>query len=337
VRSICVLCGSNPGRRPEYVAAAAALAETLVDRGMRVVYGGAAVGTMGALADAALRGGGEVVGVIPQALVDAEVAHPGLTELRVVGSMHERKAEMVALSDGFVALPGGLGTLDELAEVATWSQLGLHAKPIGLLDPLGYFDLLLRFLDHAVAERFLRGEHRGLLLHERTPAALLAAMAAWTPAAAAKWVDADGVPIGPAPGAALDGAAVCALMTDLGLPAGQYVVCGSAAMAVRGLRAAGDIDLLVLPGLYAQLERSGWHERRFPGSDRPRALHHGPFDAATTWSVGAFRPDPARLIADAEVIDGIAFVPLATVAAWKRACGRPKDLADLDLIAADGA
>jgi uncharacterized protein (TIGR00730 family) len=336
VRSICVLCGSNPGRRPEYVAAAAALAETLVDRGMRVVYGGAAVGTMGALADAALRGGGEVVGVIPQALVDAEVAHPGLTELRVVGSMHERKAEMVALSDGFVALPGGLGTLDELAEVATWSQLGLHAKPIGLLDPLGYFDLLLGFLDHAVAERFLRGEHRALLLHERTPAALLDAMAVWTPAAVAKWVDAAGVPIGPPPVGPLDGAAVCALMAGLGLPGGQYVVCGSAAMAARGLRPAGDIDLVVAPELYAQLKRSGWEERSFPGTDRPFALHHGPFDAATGWSVGTFRPDPARLIAAAEMIDGIAFVPLADVAAWKRACGRPKDLADLDLLAEAG-
>ncbi len=334
MRSICVLCGSNPGRRPEYVHAAAALADALVTRGIRVVYGGAAVGTMGALADAALRAGGEVVGIIPQALVDAEVAHPGLTDLRVVASMHERKAAMVALSDGFVALPGGLGTLDELAEVATWSQLGLHEKPIGLLDPLGYFDLLLRFLDHAVDERFLRGEHRALLLHERTPAALLDAMAAWTPAAAAKWVDADGVPIGRAPDIPLDGAAVCALMADLGLPAGQYVVCGSAAMAVRGLRCAGDIDLVVAPALYAHLKRSGWHERHFPGSQRPHALHHGPFDAATSWSAGAFTPDPARLIAEAEVIDGIAFVPLAAVAAWKRACGRPKDLADLDLIAA---
>jgi uncharacterized protein (TIGR00730 family) len=333
VRSICVLCGSNPGRRPEYLNVAEALAEELVQRGIRVVYGGAAVGTMGALADAALRAGGEVVGVIPQALLDAEVGHRGLADLRVVSSMHERKAAMVALADGFVALPGGLGTLDELAEVATWSQLGLHAKPIGLLDPLGYFDLLLRFLDHAVAERFLRGEHRALLLHERTPAALLDAMAAWTPPVAAKWVDADGAPIGRAPDVPLDGAAVCALLTDLGLPDGQYVVCGSAAMAARGLRCAGDIDLVVAPALYAHLKRSGWRERRFPGSQRPQALFHGPFDAATSWSAGAFTPDPARLIADAEVIGGIPFVPLATVAAWKRACGRPKDLADLDLIA----
>ena len=150
---------------------------------------------MGIVADAVLAAGGEVIGVIPQSLVDAEIAHPGLTELRVVGSMHERKAAMVALSDGFIALPGGLGTLDELAEIATWAQLGLHAKPIGLLDPLGYFDLLLRFLDNAVSERFLRAEHRALLL--RAPAAepLLDAMAGWRPPVVAKWVDADGAPV----------------------------------------------------------------------------------------------------------------------------------------------
>ena len=144
-----------------------------------------------------------MVGVIPQSLVDAEIAHPGLTELRVVGSMHERKAAMVALSDGFIALPGGLGTLDELAEVATWAQLGLHAKPIGLLDPLGYFDLLLRFLDHAVAERFLRAEHRALLLREALAGPLLDAMAAWTPPAVAKWVDADGAPVRRRPASAV--------------------------------------------------------------------------------------------------------------------------------------
>jgi uncharacterized protein (TIGR00730 family) len=162
---------------------------------MRVVYGGAAVGAMGVLADAALEAGGEVIGVIPKSLVDAEIAHPGLADLRVVGSMHERKAAMVELSDGFIALPGGLGTLDELAEVATWAQLGLHAKPIGLLDPLGYFDLLLRFLDHAVTERFLRAEHRALILREPAAEPLLDAMAAWRPPAVAKWVDADGAPV----------------------------------------------------------------------------------------------------------------------------------------------
>jgi uncharacterized protein (TIGR00730 family) len=149
---------------------------------------------MGALADAAIAAGGEVIGVIPRALVDAEIAHPGLTDLRVVGSMHERKAMMADLADGFVALPGGLGTLDELTEVTTWAQLGLHAKPIGLLDPLGYFDLLLRFLDHAVDERFLRPEHRTLLLRERAVDPLLDAMAAWTPTAVAKWLLAELLP-----------------------------------------------------------------------------------------------------------------------------------------------
>jgi hypothetical protein len=195
MRAICVLCGSNPGRRPEYTLVAEALAHALAGRRMRLVYGGASVGAMGVLADAALRAGGEVVGVIPQSLADAEIAHPGLTDLRVVGSMHERNAAMVELSDGFIALPGGLGTLDELAEVATWAQLGLHAKPIGLLDPLGYFDLLLRFLDHAVDERFLRAEHRALLLRAAEAEPLLDAMAGWTSPAVAKWVDADGTPV----------------------------------------------------------------------------------------------------------------------------------------------
>jgi uncharacterized protein (TIGR00730 family) len=191
------MLGSNPGRRPGYAAAVRDLAAALVERGITIVYGGAAVGAMGVLADAALAAGGEVVGVIPRSLVAAEIAHPGLTDLRVVESMHERKAVMVELADGFVALPGGLGTLDELAEVATWSQLGLHRKPIGLLDPTGYFDLLLRFLDHAVDERFLRPEHRALVLRDAAPRPLLDAMAAWTHPVVEKWVDADGVPLDP--------------------------------------------------------------------------------------------------------------------------------------------
>ena len=195
MRAVCVMLGSNPGRRPEYADAVRGLAATLVEREITIVYGGAAVGAMGLLADAALAAGGEVVGVIPRSLIAAEIAHQGLADLRVVETMHERKAVMVELADGFVALPGGLGTLDELAEVATWAQLGLHEKPIGLLDPLGYFDLLMRFLDHAVDERFLRPEHRALILRDRAPGPLLDAMAAWTPAAAEKWVDADGVPL----------------------------------------------------------------------------------------------------------------------------------------------
>jgi uncharacterized protein (TIGR00730 family) len=195
------MLGSSPGRRPEYADAVRGLAAALVERGVTIVYGGAGVGAMGVLADAALAAGGEVVGVIPRSLVAAEVAHPGLADLRVVETMHERKAAMAELADGFVALPGGLGTLDELAEIATWAQLGLHAKPIGLLDPTGYFDLLLRFLDHAVDERFLRAEHRALILRAAAPAPLLDAMAGWTPSSAAKWVDAAGAPLHPGRGA----------------------------------------------------------------------------------------------------------------------------------------
>jgi hypothetical protein len=199
LRSVCVFCGSNPGRRPEYPAGAAALGRLLAARGIRVVYGGAHVGTMGALADAVLAAGGEITGVIPAQLAEAEVAHPGLADLRVVGSMHERKATMAALADGFIALPGGMGTLEEFAEVVTWSQLGLHAKPTGLLNLLGYYDDLLRFLDHAVAERFLRPGHREMTLAGASPEALLAAMAQWRPepGAAIKWMDADGTDLHP--------------------------------------------------------------------------------------------------------------------------------------------
>lgn len=192
MRAICVFCGSNPGRRPEYLAATADLGRLLAARGIRIVYGGAHVGIMGALADAALAAGGEVTGVIPQHLVAAEVAHDGLTSLHVVDSMHERKALMAELADAFIALPGGLGTLEEFAEVTTWSQLGLHVKPSGLLNVLGYFDRLLSFLDHAEAERFLRPEHRGLVIAESDPAVLLAALDRWQPAGAAKWIDAEG-------------------------------------------------------------------------------------------------------------------------------------------------
>ena len=202
LRSVCVFCGSNPGRRAEYAAGAAALGRLLAGRGIRVVYGGAHVGTMGALADAVLAAGGEITGVIPARLVAAEVAHPGLADLRVVGSMHERKATMASLADGFIALPGGIGTLEEFAEVVSWSQLGLHAKPTGLLNVLGYYDDLLRFLDHAVAERFLRPAHREMILAGPDPGALLAAMARWRPepGAAVKWMDADGADIHPGAG-----------------------------------------------------------------------------------------------------------------------------------------
>lgn len=192
MRAVCVFCGSNPGRRPEYLAGAADLARLLAGRGIGIVYGGAHVGTMGALADAALAAGGKVTGVIPRHLVEAEVAHEELSKLHVVSSMHERKALMAQLSDAFIALPGGLGTLEEFAEVTTWSQLGLHAKPTGLLNLLGYFDDLLQFLDHGVAERFIRPTHRDLVICQPEPAALLAALEAWQAPAGHKWMDADG-------------------------------------------------------------------------------------------------------------------------------------------------
>ncbi len=188
--SVCVFSGSSPGARPSYAAAAEALGRELAGRGTRVVYGGASVGLMGTVADAALAAGGEVVGVIPQHLVDREVAHDGLTELHVTGSMHERKALMADLADGFVALPGGLGTLEELAEVLTWSQLGLQSKPCGLLDVDDFYAPLLAFLDHTVTERFVSPEHRSLVLAERAPAPLVDLLEAWRPRpVAGKWLD----------------------------------------------------------------------------------------------------------------------------------------------------
>jgi len=163
IRRVCVFCGASPGRDPAYLELAASVGAGLAQRGIGVVYGGSRVGMMGALADAALAVGGEVIGIIPRRLVERELAHGGLTDLRVVETLHERKAEMAASSDGFIALPGGLGTLEELAEVASWAQLGLHAKPIGLLGPVGYWDALLGWLDHAVAEGFIAPGHRALV------------------------------------------------------------------------------------------------------------------------------------------------------------------------------
>jgi uncharacterized protein (TIGR00730 family) len=164
MRRICVFCGSSPGRDPAYAALARSVGEGLARRGIGVVYGGGRVGLMGALADAALEAGGEVIGVIPQGLVDRELAHRGATELRIVRTLHERKAVMADLSDAFIALPGGLGTLEELAEVVSWAQLGLHAKPIGLLGVGGYWADLLRWLDGAVAAGFVAPVNRGLIL-----------------------------------------------------------------------------------------------------------------------------------------------------------------------------
>jgi uncharacterized protein (TIGR00730 family) len=185
---ICVYAGSNPGAGPAYGEAAADHAQALAGRGIGVVYGGAHVGLMGILADTALAAGGEVIGVMPQALIDREVGHEGLTEQHIVGSMHERKAMMAELSDGFIALPGGAGTLEELIEVYTWSQLGMHGKPMGVLNVNGYYDGLAALLDHAVREGFLRPEHRAAMHAEPTAEALLERFAVWSPSALGKWL-----------------------------------------------------------------------------------------------------------------------------------------------------
>jgi uncharacterized protein (TIGR00730 family) len=173
MRRLCVFCGSSAGGQPIYADHARRLGTALAARSVGLVYGGGHIGLMGILADAVLGAGGEVIGVIPQALVDKELAHRGLTELRVVASMHERKALMADLADGFAALPGGFGTGDEFFEILSWAQLGLHAKPIGLLNVAGYFDALLAWLDHTVREGFVKPIHRRLLLEACEPERLL--------------------------------------------------------------------------------------------------------------------------------------------------------------------
>ena len=188
---ICVFTGSSPGALDAYAASARELARVLVSRRHTLVYGGAKVGLMGVLADAVIAGGGEVIGVIPAHLEAKEVAHRGLSELRVVGSMHERKAVMSELSDGVIALPGGLGTLEELFEMLTWAQLGLHGKPCGVLNVAGYFDRLLEFLDHAVDQRFISELHRGLLLSDDDPTVLIDRMMAYQVPNTGKWLDRD--------------------------------------------------------------------------------------------------------------------------------------------------
>ena len=193
IRSICIYCGSNPGTRPEYIEQAQGFARMLARRGIRVVYGGASIGIMGAIADAALEEGGTVIGVIPQSLVDREVAHAGLTELIVTSSMHERKARMADLSDAFVALPGGIGTLEEIFEIWTWSQLGLHEKPCGLLNIGGYYDSLERFLDETVLNGFLGPQHRSMLLSAETGEGVLKAFEAYEPPTVVKWVEREDV------------------------------------------------------------------------------------------------------------------------------------------------
>jgi uncharacterized protein (TIGR00730 family) len=189
MKRVCVFAGSSRGAREDYAQAAQQLARELVARGCEVVYGGGKVGMMGVLADATLAAGGKVIGVIPKALLAKEVAHSGLTELRVVGSMHERKAMMAELSDGFIALPGGLGTMEEFFEVLTWAQLGLHAKPCGLLNVSGYYDRVLAFLDLTVTERFVKSEHRALVITSTSPKELLERLAAYRAPRVEKWID----------------------------------------------------------------------------------------------------------------------------------------------------
>lgn len=191
MRRICVYCGSSPGRRADYGAAGRALGNEIARRGLGLVYGGASVGMMGVVANAALEHGGEVVGVIPESLATRELAHAGLSELVVVASMHERKARMADLSDGFVALPGGWGTMEELFEMLTWAQLGMHEKPCGLLNVAGYFDHLFRFLDQAVEEQFVRDAHRAMLLMDDDPAALLDRFADYRAPRVRKWIKAE--------------------------------------------------------------------------------------------------------------------------------------------------
>lgn len=178
---ICVFCGTNPGSRPEYGAAARQLGQVLAEQGIELVYGGASVGIMGELADSVQEHGGHVTGIIPQQLMEKEAAHTGIRNLIVVASMHQRKSQMADMSDGFIALPGGIGTLEGFFEILTWGQLGIHAKPSGILNIEGYFNGLTGFLDHAVREGFLTEAHRNAIVVESTPARLLDRMRAYTP------------------------------------------------------------------------------------------------------------------------------------------------------------
>jgi uncharacterized protein (TIGR00730 family) len=185
---VCVFCGSSPGRSEAHLAATVALGEAIARRGLTLVYGGARVGLMGAVADAALAAGGRVIGVIPASMVDREIAHTGLSDLRIVQTMHERKAEMERLSDAFVTLPGAMGTLEETCEMLTWGQLGLHAKPCGLLNVDRYYDPFLALLDRAVADGFLRPQHRAMVLVEAEADALLGRMASYVAPVVTKWM-----------------------------------------------------------------------------------------------------------------------------------------------------
>lgn len=188
IRRICVFCGSNRGDDAGYADAARNLGRLFAREGVGLVYGGGSVGLMGELADAVLASGGEVTGVIPHALWAREVGHRGLTDLRIVDTMHERKAMMADLSDAFIALPGGLGTFEEIFEIWTWAQLGLHAKPLGFLDVNGFYAPLMQFLDRAMKERFVRDEHRAIAIVERDPELLLQRFDSWKPTRVEKWI-----------------------------------------------------------------------------------------------------------------------------------------------------
>ena len=191
MRRICVFCGSSVGLRPAYRTAAEQVGRYLAERGIGVVYGGGKIGLMGAMADAALAAEGEVIGVIPGHLMAREIGHNGLTKMHVVGSMHERKAMMADLSDGFIAMPGGFGTFEEFCEVLTWSQLGLHKKPCGLLNVGDYYSPLMEMFDHAVTEGFVRAENRGIVLAHHDVRSLVEMMEQWIPVKVEKWLDAS--------------------------------------------------------------------------------------------------------------------------------------------------
>ncbi|HEX7759614.1 MAG TPA: TIGR00730 family Rossman fold protein [Caulobacteraceae bacterium] len=189
VRSVCVFCGSSPGADSAYLIAARATGQAIADRGLTLVYGGAKVGLMGTVADAALAAGGEVIGVLPRGLAAKELAHTGLTRLEVVASMHERKARMAELSDGFLALPGGIGTLEEIFEIWTWGQLGFHAKPAGFLNVAGFYDPLKTFVSHMTDQAFMKPMHRDMAVFGDSVGDILAAFAAYRPPNVDKWME----------------------------------------------------------------------------------------------------------------------------------------------------
>ena len=193
MKRLCVFCGSNPGSQKDYLNNAKALGQALVDNKIDLVYGGARIGLMGAVAEAVLEAGGHVTGVIPESLVEKELVHKGLSELHVVKSMHERKALMAELSDGFIAMPGGMGTLEELCEIVTWSQLGFHQKPIGLLNIQGFYSPFLKMMSHMAKEEFMRSEHINGVVHDDTPKDLIAKMQSYEPVIVKKWLDAAGL------------------------------------------------------------------------------------------------------------------------------------------------